>query len=53
LGEKIATLHNPYFDFNDKALGTGILFLVSVTLASLMNQSGERTLSEGISHETQ
>ncbi len=35
MGEKCALLHNPYFDFNDRALRNGILLLVSVTLRVL------------------
>jgi len=32
MGEKSASLHNSHFDFNDKAIASGILYLVSLTL---------------------
>jgi len=35
MGKEGATLHNPHFDFNDKALKNGILFLVSAALEAL------------------
>ena len=39
MGEHSAPLHNSHFDFNDKAMKTGILFLVSFALEVL---SGEQ-----------
>ncbi len=35
MGEDYPGLHNPYFDFNDKALRNGILFMSAVTLKAL------------------
>ena len=35
VGEKSAALHNSHFDFNDRAMGPGILFLVSLALEAL------------------
>ena len=35
MGHGSIPLHNPHFDFNDKALRNGILFLVSVALRAL------------------
>ena len=35
MGEKSASLHNSHFDFNDKALARGILFLVALALEAL------------------
>ena len=35
MGEKSASLHNSHFDFNDKAMASGILFLVSLALEVL------------------
>jgi hippurate hydrolase len=35
MGEKSASLHNSHFDFNDKAIASGILFLVSLALEVL------------------
>jgi amidohydrolase len=35
VGEKSASLHNSHFDFNDKAMAAGILFLVSLALEIL------------------
>jgi len=35
MGERSAPLHSPHFDFNDKALKNGILFLVSMALEVL------------------
>jgi amidohydrolase len=35
MGERSAPLHSPQFDFNDKALKNGILFLVSMALEVL------------------
>jgi amidohydrolase len=32
MGEKSASLHNSHFDFNDRAMAPGILFLVSLAL---------------------
>jgi amidohydrolase len=39
MGEKSASLHNSHFDFNDKAIGSGILFLVSLALEVLNAES--------------
>jgi amidohydrolase len=39
MGEGSAPLHSAYFDFNDKALRHGILFLVSMALEVLRGQS--------------
>ena len=35
MGEKSASLHNSHFDFNDRAMASGILFLVSLALEVL------------------
>ncbi len=35
MGERSASLHNSHFDFNDKAIASGILFLVSLALEVL------------------
>ena len=35
MGEESASLHNSHFDFNDKAMKSGILFLVSLALEIL------------------
>jgi len=35
MGEKSAALHNSHFDFNDRAMGPGILFLAALTLEVL------------------
>jgi hippurate hydrolase len=40
MGEKSASLHNSHFDFNDKAMTAGILFLVSLALEVLREESG-------------
>jgi hippurate hydrolase len=40
MGEKSASLHNSHFDFNDKAMAAGILFLVSLALEVLQGESG-------------
>jgi metal-dependent amidase/aminoacylase/carboxypeptidase family protein len=42
LGEKSASLHNSHFDFNDKAMAAGVLFLVSLALEVLQGESGAR-----------
>jgi amidohydrolase len=39
MGEKSASLHNSHFDFNDKAMAAGILFLVSLALEILQAQA--------------
>jgi amidohydrolase len=39
MGEKSASLHNSHFDFNDKAIASGILFLVSLALEVLNGKS--------------
>jgi amidohydrolase len=39
MGEKSASLHNSHFDFNDKAIASGILFLVSLALEVLNVES--------------
>jgi amidohydrolase len=39
MGEKSAPLHNSRFDFNDKAMGPGILFLVSLALEVLSRET--------------
>jgi amidohydrolase len=38
MGEKSASLHNSHFDFNDKAIASGILFLVSLALEVLREE---------------
>jgi hippurate hydrolase len=38
MGEKSASLHNSHFDFNDKAITSGILFLVSLALEVLSEE---------------
>jgi hippurate hydrolase len=38
MGEKSASLHNSHFDFNDKAIASGILFLVSLALDVLREE---------------
>lgn len=38
MGKASAALHNPHFDFNDKALKNGIIFLVSAALKTLSGQ---------------
>ena len=38
MGEKSASLHNSHFDFNDKAIVSGILFLVSLALEVLREE---------------
>jgi hippurate hydrolase len=38
MGEKSAPLHNSHFDFNDKAIASGILFLVSLALEVLREE---------------
>jgi len=38
MGEKSASLHNSHFDFNDKAIASGILFLVSLALEGLRDE---------------
>ncbi|MDD3804892.1 MAG: M20 metallopeptidase family protein [bacterium] len=35
MGEEYPGLHNPYFDFNDKALRNGILFMSAIALKAL------------------
>jgi amidohydrolase len=42
VGEKCASLHNSHFDFNDKAMAAGVLFLVSLTLEVLQGETGAR-----------
>jgi hippurate hydrolase len=39
MGEKSASLHNSHFDFNDKAIASGILYLVSLALEVLNVES--------------
>jgi amidohydrolase len=39
MGEKSASLHNSHFDFNDKAMASGILFLVSLALEVLNGEN--------------
>ena len=38
MGEKSAALHNSHFDFNDRAIHSGILFLVSLALQILQEE---------------
>jgi metal-dependent amidase/aminoacylase/carboxypeptidase family protein len=35
MGEESASLHNSHFDFNDRAMAPGILFLISLALEVL------------------
>ena len=43
MGKESATVHNPYFDFNDNALKNGILFLVSAALETLSLYKNNKT----------
>ncbi len=43
MGKASATLHNPHFDFNDNALKSGILFLVSAALETLSLSKRSKT----------
>jgi metal-dependent amidase/aminoacylase/carboxypeptidase family protein len=39
MGEESASLHNSHFDFNDRAMKSGILFLISLTLEVLQKEA--------------
>jgi metal-dependent amidase/aminoacylase/carboxypeptidase family protein len=40
MGRTSAPLHNPHFDFNDRALRNGMLFLVNAALEALSGRGG-------------